>query len=99
MYAKLKEGVLSYAPTNYELEDGSIIVNFNRSDELMNEYGFKNVIDIQPLYDKETQYLSIEDYVENNTSITINYIINDILITPTFEERLASVEEVILNLL
>lgn len=99
MYGKLKEGTLSYAPVNYELEDGRIITNFNQDETLMKEYGFKNVIDNQPIYDNKTQYLSVEDYVENNTSITINYIINEILVTPTYEERLASVEEVILNLL
>lgn len=99
MYGKLKEGILSYVPINYELEDGRIITNFNQSEELMKQYGFKNVIDIQPVYDNKTQYLSVENYVENNDNITINYIINDIIVTPTYEERLASVEEVILNLL
>lgn len=99
MYGKLKEGVLSYAPTNYQLEDGRIITNFNQSEELMKEYGFKNVIDNQPTYDSKTQYLSVENYVEDGINITIDYIINDILVTPTYEERLAGVEEVILNLL
>lgn len=99
MYGKLKEGVLSYAPVNYQLEDGRIITNFNQSEELMKQYGFKNVIDNQPVYDSKTQYLKVDDYTENETSITINYIINEILVTPTLEERLESVEEVILNLL
>lgn len=99
MYAKLTEGVLSYAPVNYELEDGRIITNFNQDEELMKQYGFKNVIDNQPAYDSTTQYLKVEDYTESKENITINYIINGILVTPTYEERLASVEEVILNLL
>lgn len=99
MYAKLKEGTLSYAPINYELEDGRLIVNFNISEELMREYGFKEVIDITPICDAKTQYLSIKDYSEDDTNITVNYEINEKIITPTIEERLLSVEEVILNLL
>lgn len=99
MYGKLKEGVLSYAPINYELEDGGLIVNFNVSKELMEEYGYKNIIDNPPMCDIKTQYLTIKDYTEDETSIIINYEINDKIITPTIEERLLSVEEVLLNLL
>lgn len=99
MYAKLKEGTLSYAPINYELEDGRLIVNFNIAEELMREYGFKEVIDIPPTIDIKTQYLTIKDYSEDDINITVNYETNDKIITPTLEERLLSVEEVILNLL
>ena len=99
MYAKLNNGMLSHAQANYQLEDGRIITNFNKSEELMKEYGFKNVIDIQPAYDSKTQYLSVGSYIEDDTNITINYEICEMPSNPTFEERLASVEEVILNLL
>lgn len=61
--------------------------------------GYKFIIDKPPVYNSETQYLSVDNYTENKDSITIDYIINDITTTPTYEERLASVEEVILNLL
>ena len=67
------------------------------TDEDLTDY--KIVIDEPPVFDSETQYLTIENYIENEDSITIDYEINDKLINPTIEERLKSVEDVILNLL
>ena len=68
----------------------------------MKEYGFKEVIDIKPTYDTNTQYINIKDYTENDTNISINYEIKENPFTmaiPTIEERLSAVEEVLLNLL
>lgn len=61
--------------------------------------GYKTVIDNPPTFDTETQYLIIEDYIENKESISIEYTINEKIITPTIEQRLKSIEEVLLNLL
>ena len=71
MYAKLNNGVLEYAPQNYKLNDGRTIVGFNKSVALMTRYGFKEVIDQQPVYDTETEYLVITGYTEQETTITI----------------------------
>lgn len=99
MYGVLKEGVLYCAPINYELPNGEIIVDFNQSEELMKQHGFKNIRDNKPIYDSETHCIEVEDYIEGENEITINYIINNILSVPTYEERLASIEDVLLNLL
>ena len=96
MFGKLKNGNLTYAPINLKLENGGIIVNFNKNIDLMKKYGYKEVIDIQPSYDSETQYLTIEDYSETDTEIIVNYSINEIVIdnTPTLEDRVKELEEV-----
>lgn len=100
MYAKLNEGVLEYAPTNYTLSDGRVIVNFNKSEVLMKKYGFKEVLDNQPIYNQDTECIAISGYVETDMNIIVNYIVKTLLPQePTLEERIASVEEVILNLL
>lgn len=100
MYAKLNEGVLEYAPVNYTLTDGRVIVNFNKSITLMAKYGFKEVLDNQPIYNQDTEYLVISNYTETETNIVVNYVIKTLTPQePTLEERIASVEEVILNLL
>ena len=35
MYGRLINGGLEYAPINYKLDDNRIILNFNKSEELM----------------------------------------------------------------
>lgn len=94
MYAKLIKNKLQYAPKNYKTND-VLILNFNKNIELMKKYGFKEVIDIKPEYDSSTHYLSIDGYSEDETTITINYKINEIFVdtTPTFEERLTTLEQ------
>lgn len=96
MLAKLENGNLTYAPINLKLENGGIIVNFNKNIDLMKKYGYKEIIDIQPAYDSETQYLTIEGYSETDTEIIVNYAINEIVIdnTPSLEDRVKELEEV-----
>lgn len=53
------------------------IVNFDKNIELMKKYGFKEVIDIQPEYDINTQIAIVVGYIENEYSITIEYEIKD----------------------
>lgn len=96
MFGKLENGNLTYAPTNLKLENGVIIVNLNKNITLMKKYGYKEIIDIQPGYDTETQYLTIEGYSETDTEIIVNYTINEMVInnTPTLENRVKELEEV-----
>lgn len=96
MFGKLENGNLTYAPTNLKLENGGIIVNFNKNIDLMKKYGYKEIIDIQPSYDMSTQYLTIEGYSETDTEIIVNYSIYEIVInnTPTLEDRVKGLEEV-----
>ena len=73
MYAKLNQGVLEYAPLNYTLSDGRVIVNFNKSEVLMKRYGFKLVVDEKPAFNQDTEYLVITGYNEQETTITVIY--------------------------
>lgn len=94
MYAKLNNGALEYAPQNYKLSDGRMIVGFNKSIPLMTRYGFKEVIDEQPSYNTDTEYLVITGYTEQDTTITIVYAIKQMDLV----EKELSIDEKIVNL-
>lgn len=75
MYGKLIDGVLKYAPTNYLTENGKMILNFNTNTEVMLENGFKEVINVVPSYDANTQVVTRDSYTEEDTTITVNYVV------------------------
>lgn len=75
MYGKLIDGVLKYAPTNYLTENGKLIFNFNTNIEVMLENGFKEVINVVPSYDANTQVVTMDSYTEEATTITVNYVV------------------------
>ena len=75
MYGKLIAGVLKYAPTNYLTENGKMIFNFNTNTEAMLENGFKEVINVVPSYDANTQVVTRDSYTEEATTITVNYVV------------------------
>ena len=78
LYARLSNGVLEYAPLNYVMPSGGLIVNFNKNIALMKNYGFKEVIDEKPNCDKSSEYLAIDGYSETKDTITINYSIKQL---------------------
>jgi len=78
MYAKLVEGVPVEAPLNYKLPDGRTILGFNNHIPLMKKYGFKEVIDVQPEYDPETEYLITAGYEETENKIVVTYSVNKV---------------------
>ena len=78
MLAKLINGSLQYAPSNYKTDNGQIIVNFNKNEDIMKQYGFKEVVDVRPDYDKASQYIRVTNYTEDDNAITINYEVVDI---------------------
>lgn len=78
MYAKLVEGVPVEAPLNYKLPDGRTILGFNNHVALMKKYGFKEVIDVQPEYDPETEYLITAGYEETENKIIVTYSVNKV---------------------
>lgn len=97
MYAKLENGQLTYAPKNYKTPI-HLILNFNKNVKLMEQYGFKEVVDIKPTYNNSTQYLSVDSYTEDENTIVINYAVNDIEPTPqepTLEDRISKLEKVV----
>lgn len=71
-YGKISNGELIYAPTNYEIEDGSIILNFNKDKNALKKYGYKEVVEaLRPPYPyvityKETA-TKITEIVERDT--------------------------------
>ena len=75
MYGKLIDGVLKYAPTNYLTENGKMILNFNTNIEVMLENGFKEIINVVPSYDANTQVVTRDSYTEDGTTITVNYVV------------------------
>ena len=75
MYGKLIDGVIKYAPTNYLTENGKMILNFNTNTEVMLENGFKEVINVVPSYDANTQVVTMDSYTEEDTTITVNYVV------------------------
>lgn len=95
MYAKLISNKLTYAPKNFNTGD-NLILNFNKNMNLMKKYGFKEVVDVKPNFDSSTHYLTVDNYIENEDNIIINYKLNEIVIdnTPTLEERVAELERI-----
>lgn len=94
MFAKLNDGVLQYAPKNYKNSNGNIIVNFNKNEELLRNYGYKIIINEKPIFNKETEYLAIIGYEETEDSIIINYEIKEIVYTKTLDEKVEELKEV-----
>ena len=97
MYGRLINGGLEYAPINYKLDDNRVIINFNKNEDIMRQYGYKNVIDIVPGCDKNTQYVQISGYDETDEAIIINYEIIDlpgVESIPTIEELIDRVETI-----
>ena len=75
MYGKLIDGVIKYAPTNYLTENGKMILNFNTNIDVMLENGFKEIINVVPSYDANTQVVTMDSYTEEATTITVNYVV------------------------
>ena len=75
MYGKLIDGVIKYAPTNYLTETGKMILNFNTNIEVMLENGFKEIINVVPSYDANTQVVTMDSYTEEAATITVNYVV------------------------
>ena len=71
MYARLENGNLEYAPVNFKLSDGRVIINFNKDVELMKKHGFKEVIVEEKNFDPTTEQIIIVDYVEQDEKIII----------------------------
>lgn len=96
-FAKLiNNNYLEYAPSTYIREDGAMIVNFNKNETLMRRYGFKLVVESEPAYNPETEYLTITGYVETENDILTVYTVNkhEIVEKPEgFEEKVIRIEK------
>ena len=96
MLAKIINGRLQYAPRNYSTDNGQLIINFNKNEELMKQYGYKEVIDIRPDYDEKIQHIKILSYTDEDV-ITVNYEVVDNQVVVTLEERISSIERQLSN--
>jgi hypothetical protein len=86
VFGRLINGKLQIAPKHFRMDNGGLILNFNNSEERMKEFGFKEVIDIRPAFDKNTQFLNMVEYKETEESITLVY---EVLEKPVEEEPVA----------
>lgn len=80
-YGILINGKLEYAQNRYTTDDGKLIVNFDKNENLMKLYGFKPIIDVVPEYDGDSQYAVSSSYEETDDNIVINYEIKDIVLS------------------
>ena len=90
MFGRLVNGKLQIATRQFKTEEGKMILNFNKSENKMKEFGFKEVIDIRPVFDSETQFLNVLKYNETEDTIEIIYQVVDKpeepVVEPTPEE-------------
>lgn len=77
MFGRLVNGKLQIATRQFKTEEGRMILNFNKSENKMKEFGFKEVIDIRPVFDSETQFLNVLKYNETEDAIEIIYQVVD----------------------
>lgn len=84
MYGKINGKGVEYAPINYETEDGNLILNFNKNEQLMTQYGYKMVFEQIPEYDMNIERIYEKEYIENEDYIIIIY--ETIKIEPTNEQ-------------
>ena len=73
MYGKVVNGKIVYAPDNYKRPDGTLIIGFNTNEELMQRYGYKEIIEHNTDYDPVTEELYISNIQEDTTVIDVYY--------------------------
>ena len=78
MYVKLVNGELIEAPEKLELEDGTVLMEFNRSIDLMTQHGFKPLIDTKPNHNVDIQYCNFVGYYDTGRYIRCRWEIEDI---------------------
>lgn len=64
-YARLKDGSIEIAETNYTTENGIIIFNFNSDEGLMLQHGFKPLIEAELPSNDRVYTISYEETEEN----------------------------------
>ena len=73
MYGKVVNGKIVYAPDNYTRPDGTLIIGFNTNEELMQKYGYKEIVEHNTDYDPVTEELYISNIQESTTVIDVYY--------------------------
>jgi len=75
-YVRLVDGQLEIAP-EVMYNEGEIIVNFNKNELLMKEYGFKLLVEDKPEYDERYQTLNVDRFEEQEDKIIAKYVVVD----------------------
>ena len=77
MYGKVVNGEIVYAPYNYRLSNGTLIIGFNTNVELMIQYGYKEIVEYKVDYDPNTEELYISNIEETINLINVYYSSRD----------------------
>ena len=73
-YGKIsKNNELIYAPRNLLRADGELITGFNSNEELMRQYGYKEIIEYTIDYDKNLEMIYMSKLEEDSTYIYVYY--------------------------
>ena len=73
-YGKIsRNNELIYAPRNLLRADGELITGFNTNEELMRQYGYKEIIEHTIDYDKNLEMIYISKLEEDSTYIYVYY--------------------------
>lgn len=100
LYGKVIDGKFKYAPDTYITSDERIVIpNFNKSKELMYEFGYKPITEIYPKDDLDLKLL--ETYEEKGDEIIVTYIIDDTekYLNSVREEKICKSKENLTNYL
>ena len=73
MYGKVVNGKIVYAPDNYKRPDGTLIIGFNTNEELMQQYGYKEIVEHNTDYNPVTEELYVTNIQESTTVIDVYY--------------------------
>jgi len=96
MYGRIVNDALEYAPSVFISSDGCRIINFNKSISLMKQYGFLEIENVVPMYDKNTEIVNISGYEVKNNKIIVKYVIVEKPYEgPSIEERISNIESVL----
>ena len=92
-YAILVDNELVYAKEYYICQDGTIIIGFNKKEDVMREYGFKPVIDEPPVYDETKEELCKVGVLDDIDSLKILYATKPIDIDGIKLEKILQTKE------
>ena len=92
-YAILVDNELVYAKEYYICQDGTVIINFNKNENIMMKYGFKPVIDNPPTYDKTKEELCKVGILDDIDSFKVLYAIKPLDLEPIKLEKILQTKE------
>lgn len=104
-YAKVENGEVTSTglPLSSTRKNGDTVSNFNLlPDYVLREEGYFPIVENRPEYNQETEYVEFTGYTVGETEVTAGYIVKPIIPTiptPTLEERVSSIEDMLLMIL